>query len=153
VEVVNHGAHAGYDALLPHALLARGWETQEDMALNGALNKPSLDPVTYKVWLDNNAVGYVALPMATVGGFPEYSLVSSGRADYLTRIWHNDNWQLFSVANPTPIVAAPARVLGHTQAKMRIAVPCACTLGLRLRWSKFLHATLEQPSPTAPAVT
>ncbi|MEO9139259.1 MAG: hypothetical protein ABI345_09355, partial [Jatrophihabitans sp.] len=57
VEVVNHGAHAAYDALLDHAMLARGWETQEDTALNESLLQDPLSPVTYKVWLDNNAVG------------------------------------------------------------------------------------------------
>ena len=80
VEVVNHGAHAAYDALLDHALLARGWETQADTALNRALHTDPLDATTYKVWLDNNAVGYVALPAVSVSGYSEYDLVRSGRA-------------------------------------------------------------------------
>ncbi len=37
LEVVAEGAHAAYDALLNHAMLARGWETQEDNALNPIL--------------------------------------------------------------------------------------------------------------------
>jgi len=45
VEVVNHGAHAGYDALLGHAMLARGWETQEDNSLNRSLMQDPLDPL------------------------------------------------------------------------------------------------------------
>jgi hypothetical protein len=145
VEVVNHGAHAGYDALLGHAMLARGWETQEDNALNKALFKDPLDPVTYKIWLDNNAVGFVALPSASMGGYAEYTLVQKGTAPYLHRVWSNDDWQLFRVSDPTPIVGLPASVLAHDQKSMTIAVPCACTIVVRLRWSKFLTATLQHP--------
>lgn len=141
VEVVNHGAHAGYDALLGHASLARGWETQEDNALNKSLATPRLDPVTYKVWLDNNAVGYVALPLSSVGGSPEYTLVQHARAGYLHRIWSGADWQLFRVGNATPIVARPATITAHTQSSMTISVPCACIVGVRVRWSKFLGAT------------
>lgn len=143
VEVVNHGAHAGYDALLGHASLARGWETQEDNALNAALNENPLSPVTYKVWLDNNAVGYVALPHASVHAYPEYTLVAEHRANYLQRIWHDENWELFRVAAATPIVANPARLVGHTQSSMTIEIPCACAVNIRVRWSKFLSADLQ----------
>src|SRR3954468_15918643 len=130
VEVVNHGAHAGYDALLDHALLARGWETQEDVALNGSLERDPLDPVTYKVWLDNNAVGYVALPSTSVGGYPEYTLVQKHRAKYLHRIWSNGDWKLFRVTDPTPIVGRPGSVVTHDQKSMTIRVPCACTISV-----------------------
>jgi hypothetical protein len=143
VEVVNHGAHAGYDALLQHAMLARGWETQEDNALNKSLKKESLDPVTYKVWLDNNAVGYVALPSGSVQSDPEYTLVESGKADYLHRVWKDANWQLFRVDHPTPIVGRPGSVLGHDQKSLTISVPCKCTIPVRVRWSKFLLAALQ----------
>jgi hypothetical protein len=144
VELVDHGARAGYDALLEHAMLARGWETQEDTALNRSLTQDPLDPVTYKVWLDNNAVGYVALPSASVGDYPEYKLVASGTATYLTRIWWDKNWDLFRVDDPTPIVAAPASVLDHDQKSMTVRVPCRCTVAVRVRWSKFLTAALQQ---------
>jgi hypothetical protein len=147
VELVDHGARAGYDALLVLAMLARGWETQEDTALNKPLTEDPLDPVTYKVWLDNNAVGYVALPSASVGDYPEYKLVSSGTAGYLTRIWWDSKWDLFRVDNPTSIVAAPASVLAHDQKSMTLRVPCRCTVALRLRWSKFLSAVLQQRGP------
>jgi hypothetical protein len=142
LEVVNHGAHAGYDALLDHALLARGWETQEDNALNGSLLH-DLDSVKYKLWLDNNAVGYVALPSSSVQGYPEFTLVEKHRPKYLHRIWSNTDWQLFRVEPATPIVARPATILGHDQKSMTIRVPCACTVAVRVRWSKFLTATRQ----------
>ena len=70
VEVVDHGAHGGDYALLDHAQLARGWETQENAELNKTLDDKSLDKTTYKIWLDNNAVCYVALPADPVAEQP-----------------------------------------------------------------------------------
>ena len=140
VEVVNHGAHAAYDALLDHAVLARGWETQEDIALNSSLAQHDLDAVTYKVWLDNNAVGYVALPAIAVNDYPEYRLVQAATPDYLKLIWQTDDWRLYRVADATPIVPRPATLIDISQSKLTLAVPCVCTVNLRIRASKFLHA-------------
>jgi hypothetical protein len=140
--VVNHGAHAGYDALLPYAMLARGWETQEDQELNKALDQTPLPPTTYKVWLDNNAVGYVALPSSSVGGYPEYTLVRRGHITYLQPFWHDAQWQLFKVRDPNPIVARPAGIVRHSQSAMTIEIPCTCRIDVRIRWSKFLGAAL-----------
>ena len=166
LEVVDQGQrngyHAGYSALLGHASLARGWETQEDGARNASLYRDPLNPVTYKVWLDNNAVGYVAVPAARVAAFPERTLVRGGRARYLHRVWHDRNWTLYRVQNATPIIAAPATITTIRQSSMTIQVPCACTVHARLRWSKFLSADLLAPGangadpapaiPPAPAV-
>ncbi len=147
VEVVDHGAHAGYDALLPYASLARGWETQEDDELNKSLDQNPLPATTYKVWLDNNAVGYVALPSASVGAYPEYTLVREHRAPYLHQIWSDTRWQLFAVTDPVPIVGTPGTIAAHTQSSMTVRIPCACTISVRVRWSKFLDGALLRPKP------
>ncbi len=160
VEVVNHGAHAAYDALLGTASLARGWETQEDTALNGVLNQSPLHAVTYKVWLDNNAVGWVAMPSSTFGAtvspYPEYTLVSQHRPGYLHEYWHDRHWTLFRVSDPNPIVAPPASLQRLTQSSMVVRVPCACRVPVRLRWSRYLDATLRQnasPLDSVPVVS
>ncbi|MEO8888490.1 MAG: hypothetical protein ABI301_07375 [Jatrophihabitantaceae bacterium] len=143
VEVVNHGAHAAYDALLNHATLARGWETQEDLALNASLQQNDLDGVTYKVWLDNNAVGYVAMPSAEFVNYPEYKLMRTkiGSMSYLKLVWQTEDWKLYRVQNPTPIVPAPATLVQLNQSRLTLDVPCVCTVNVRVRWSKFLHAS------------
>jgi hypothetical protein len=151
VEVVNHGAHAAYDALLNHATLARGWETQEDNALNQALNDQNLDAVTYKVWLNDNAVGYVALPMIpNTTRYPEYALVDSGRLPYLKLIWQTQDWKLYQVQHASQIVAAPATPVTVTQSQLTVDVPCACDVHLRIRFSKFLHVGEDLPPGSAP---
>lgn len=147
VEIVTHGAHAAYDALLDHAMLARGWETQEDNALNKVLSNRSLDATSYKVWLDNNSVGYVAIPIAKPSKSPEYTLVNEGDLPYLTQVWASKDWTVFRVTNPTPIVAPPQNVLDYSQSHLTIRVPCACTFSVRVRFSKFLRA---QPAAAEP---
>lgn len=145
VEVIAHGfsrgSHAGDEALLNHAMLARGWETQEDQALNAILGNRSLSPVSFKVWLDNNAVGYVAIPRQKVQSSPEYDIVAAGTS-YLTRVWQSVDWQLFHVTNATPIIQRPASVLVRSQARLEVNVPCRCSISVRLRYSKFLKATM-----------
>jgi hypothetical protein len=151
VEIVTHGAHAAYDALLDHAMLARGWETQEDNALNKTLSNPLLDATSYKIWLDNNSVGYVAIPSTKRDKSPEYALVDEGKLPYLTQVWASQDWILFRVANPTPIVAPPQDVLEYSQSHLTIRVPCACTFSVRVRYSKFLRAATDVQGQ-APAV-
>ncbi len=134
--------HTAAYALLGHAALAGGYETQEQNSLNGILNEPArLNTTSYKVWLDNNAVGYVALDRTRTQDYAEYTLVSTTKLGYLTELSRNKRWILYRVSNPTPIVPAPQQLLSAGQATMRIQVPCACSFYVRVRYSKFLGAT------------
>jgi hypothetical protein len=144
LEVVAQGAHAAYGALLGHAMLARGWETQEDNALNRTLISDTLNKTSYKIWLDNNSVGFVALPRSKVETYPEYTLVTSGNLPYLTQVWSSADWVLYRVSNPTPIIAAPQQVLAYTQAKLTIRTECACRFSVRIRYSKYLRASAAE---------
>jgi hypothetical protein len=152
VEIVTHGAHAAYDALLDHAMLARGWETQEDNLLNKTLQNAALDSTSYKIWLDNNSVGYVAFPVTKSDKSPEYLLVADGDLDYLKQIWAGDDWILYRVDDPTPIVAPPQKVLTYSQSQLTLRVPCTCTFSVRVRWSKFLRADAVVGPATARVV-
>jgi len=142
LEVVADQAHAAYDALLEHAMLARGWETQEDNHLNAVLaSATQLDATSYKVWLDNNSVGWVAIPRSQIQTFPEYTLVASGRLGYLHEVWHNGDWTLYSVSDAVPIVQAPQTVVRYSQAQLIIRTTCACQFHVRIRYSKYLAAS------------
>ena len=141
LEAVPNGTHTSAYALLDHAMLARGYLTQTDNALNRVLmSRADLNAVTYKIWLDNNAVGYVAIGTTTLGPNAEYSLISGGHLPYLRQIWANTNWRLYRVANATPIVGPPARIRDPDQSNLTIDVPTAGTLPVRVRWSKYLTA-------------
>jgi hypothetical protein len=141
LEAVPDGTHTAAYALLDHAMLARGYLTQTDNALNAVLtSRDKLNALTYKTWLDNNAVGYVAIGKTALSPNAEYTLVSGGKLPYLTQVWSDTNWTLYRVKDPTPIVAAPARIRDADQSSMTIDVPKAGRLPVRVRWSKFLTA-------------
>jgi hypothetical protein len=138
VELVS-ASHAAYAALLDHAVLARGWETQQDSALNGRFDSRPLNPRAYRGWLDQNAVGFVALNVPG-NSSPEARLLARGRPGYLRPIWRAAHWELFAVTNPAPIVGSPAVLAELTQSRLTVHIPCACGVALRVRWSKFLTA-------------
>ncbi|HET9117472.1 MAG TPA: hypothetical protein VFN75_05230 [Pseudonocardiaceae bacterium] len=150
LEAVPDGTHAAAFTLLGHAMLARGYETQADNALNAVLmSTKDLNAVTYKIWLNNNAVGYVAIDHAGIYPNPEYNLVAKGHLPYLIPVWTNPDWTLYRVANATPIVAPPARILDADQSHLTIEAPQAATIPVRVRWSRFLTATGPVAAPAA----
>ena len=142
LEVVQDDSeHTGAYALLSHASLARGWETQEDNQYNSVLkSRATLNAISYKVWLDDNAVGYVALGTKVVHNQAEHNLVARGNLPYLHRVWSNPDWVLYRVSGATPIVAPPQRVVSSTQSQLVVQVRCTCRFPIRLRYSKFLQA-------------
>ncbi len=140
LEVVEDGTHTAAFALLGHAMLARGWETQDDHTLNQAINAPGLDATTYKIWLQDNAVGFVAIARKYRTEAPEYALVRHHRPGYLRQLWHDSRWTLYQVRNPNPLVNRPVSVRSFTQSKLVLQVPCVCSFTLRVHWSKYLGA-------------
>ena len=141
-------ARASYAALTDHALLARGWETQSFHALDGQLVSSSLDAAAYRTWLDDNAVGYVAVDTSRPAT-RESRLIATGELSYLRLAWRYGDWRLYQVRHPTPIVRPPARLVDWSQAQLRVSVPCACQTMVRIRWSRFLTVTPSLPAGTS----
>jgi hypothetical protein len=147
LEVVDDGTHTASYALLDHAMLARGYEYQEDNALNAVLTSAGLDAVRYKVWLDNNAVCYVAIASSYRRAItPEFRLVSQRRPGYLRVVWHDKSWTVYRVVHATRLVSPPVRVVRSSQSKLVLRVPCTCTFTVRLRNPQNLRAATT-PSP------
>jgi hypothetical protein len=150
LEVVDDGTRTSSFALLEHAMLARGYEYQEDNELNKVLVDPNLDATQYKLWLDNNAVGYVAISSTDRKMTPEYHLVSKLRPGYLKPLWSNDKWTLYSVQNPNPIVKRPVTVRSFSQSRLVLRVPCACAFTVRVRNPQNLTAVTTDDSAGKP---
>lgn len=123
--------------------LARGWLRQVDIDRNplffervpgAAGTGVRLDADSYRAWLTDNAVEYVAVPDAELSwvGRDEAALIERG-LPYLTAVWSNQDWTLYAVANPDPIVAAPARMLEQTAASLTFEAPAAGRFPIRLR--------------------
>jgi hypothetical protein len=89
----------------PSIPLAGGWERQLDRRYGALLYDGSLTPSSYRAWLDDSAVAYVALPDVPL----DYSSEAEARMiqrglPYLRPVWHDAHWRVFAVRRPAPMV-------------------------------------------------
>jgi hypothetical protein len=89
----------------PEFPLARGWLRQQESDDFGLFRNANLTPAAYRRWLDDRAVSYVAVSDSDLDYLAddEAALVTGG-LPYLKEIWSNDDWRLYAVRHPTPLV-------------------------------------------------
>ncbi len=106
IEVVPTQTFAQADTLaLRIDGIARGWETQLDRALNPEFYTGHLDADTYRRWLLEHAVSIVALPLGRLRDMSlDEAAVIRSRPTYLREVWENDDWQVYEVADASPLV-------------------------------------------------
>src|SRR3569623_1127166 len=97
VEPATKGAARYVGETMP---LARGWERQADRTANPlfyADDSHPLDPASYRAWLDQLAVAYVAVPdtRRDYASVDEAKLIQGG-LPYLRQVWHNEDWTLYA---------------------------------------------------------
>jgi hypothetical protein len=143
VEVVPLRDHWESAYVAPTVPLARGWQRQVDTDRNPLFYDGTLTADTYRRWLAGHAVAYVAL----ADGYPpdrpgraEAALVAGG-LPYLTPVWRGGAWTLYRVADPTPLVAAPATLVASAADRVVFDVPAPADVLVRVRWSRWLTAT------------
>jgi hypothetical protein len=141
VELVDNATRAGSHLLGSDVALARGWENQSDARYHALFHTAgALDATSYRRWLRDNAVGYVAvaadpLPLAR----PEADLVRSG-LPYLTQVWHDDAWTLYRVDDAAPIVPEPLALVSSSPDELVVAVPDTRTHRVQVRPNRYLVA-------------
>ena len=120
--------------------LARGWERQLDRRFGALFYDGSLRPATYRAWLDERAVAYVAVPDVALdyAGRDEAGLVASGLA-YLRPVWRNAHWRVFAVARPRPL--ADGAVATLTPAGVTLRVRRAGTVRVRVHPTRWWRVT------------
>ncbi|HEX5541184.1 MAG TPA: hypothetical protein VFX60_06425 [Micromonospora sp.] len=138
--------------------LARGWLRQADIGRNplffeavpGATGSGvPLTAESYRDWLAENAVQYVAVPDAQLSwvGRAEADLIEEG-VPYLTLAWSNPHWRLYAVADPVPIVSEPAVLVEQNAASLTFDTLAASTVAVKVRYSRWLKvdggATLDR---------
>ncbi len=93
--------------------IARGWERQLDRARHGLFyDGAPLTPARYRRWLDEQAVGWVALPGPVpidAAGEAEARLVARG-LPYLEERARAGPWRLFRVRGARPLATGAARL-------------------------------------------
>ncbi|MEU9510971.1 hypothetical protein AB0D32_32370 [Micromonospora sp. NPDC048170] len=138
-------------ASLSEVPLARGWLRQADIDRNplffttvpgAAGTGVPLTAASYRSWLDDNAVQFVAVPDAPLSwvGRAEAELVAGG-LPYLTPAWSGPHWRVWAVDDPTPIVGAPAELVAYDGASVTFRAAAAGTVPVRIRHSRWLTAS------------
>jgi hypothetical protein len=78
--------------------IARGWLRQLESEDFDLFTDGALDPDSYRGWLDEHAISYVAVADATLDYMAddEVALIDSG-LDYLIPVWSSEHWRLYRV--------------------------------------------------------
>jgi hypothetical protein len=141
VEVPFTHSHWEAALLAPQFELARGWERQLDTKNDPLFFKKGLTPAAYRVWLVNNAVSYVALPDVRLDGSSdeEAALIRSG-LPYLREVFSSKHWRVFAVLDPTPLVSAPATLIGLDHDSFTLRFPAAGSSIVRLHYTRYWTA-------------
>jgi hypothetical protein len=142
IEIVplrRHGEAAAVSSQVP---IARGWLRQIDLDRNPLFYSDSFDADAYRDWLDNNAVGWVAVARSRHdwAANEEAALVRSG-LPYLQPVWSDSIWTLYAVTNPHLVISAPGRIVSRDDISVTVELPEPGQYELRVRWSRFVGAS------------
>jgi hypothetical protein len=139
-------------AYVESAPLARGWLRQADLRWNTLFFDGTLDAESYRAWLTDTGVSYVALPRSEVSwvGGREAQLVRQG-LPYLTEVWRNEDWTLYEVAGATGIVEGTAVLVETSTGGLVFEATGPGEILLRVRWSRWLAVSGPAEAELAPA--
>ncbi len=90
----------------PEHPIARGWLRQLEHEDFDLFTEGRLDAMSYRAWLEDHAVAYVAVPNAPRDYLAEDEVeLIEGGLDYLAPVWSGEGWELYEVTEPTPLGA------------------------------------------------
>jgi hypothetical protein len=145
VEIPFTRSHWEGSEIALEAPLARGWLRQLDTGLNPIFYKGEINRLTYASWLVENAVRYVALPSAKPdkSSYGERALIERG-LPYLRLRWKSDDWRVYEVLLPTPIVISQGNaniVLEQMRSdELLLDVKRPGEAIVRVRWTPYWYA-------------
>ena len=111
VEVPLTRSHWETALLAPSVSLARGWEKQLDVRFDHVLLAPGLSAASYRRWLEQQAVGYVALPDTALdpSSAQEGRLIRRG-LPYLREVSSSRHWKIYAVSSAIPLAFGPGHI-------------------------------------------
>jgi hypothetical protein len=135
--------------LAPQLSLARGWERQLDRAYDPQFYAGTLDATTYRKWLVDNGVEYVALPDARLddSSFAEARLAAAGQP-YLQPVWSDAHWRVWKFTGYRGLVDGPARLETMSADAFTLHVTGPGTVTVRVHYSS--HWAVEENGCTMP---
>jgi hypothetical protein len=140
VEVVPTVDHWEAAYVAPYVSLARGWERQLDVADNPIFyQRGGVTPTTYRKWLLNNGVSYVALTTAPLdyAGKSEAAVLRSGKVKGLRLVWSSSTWRLWQVLGTPGLVAGPGHLQALAPDMLSLDVTHPGRILLRIHFSRY----------------
>lgn len=134
--------HHWESAYLPRDLyIARGWERQLDRKLNGLFYEDENGPLTpgaYRAWLNDLAIGYVAVPKAELdyAGDAEARLISAG-LPYLRLAFNSKDWAVYRVVDPAPLAIGAGERAKLTRKGFVVMADEPGTILVKVRWTPY----------------
>ncbi|MGA4841327.1 hypothetical protein [Streptomyces sp. G45] len=152
VEVVPARDHREAAVLSPYINMARGWNRQADVERGrlfyegrpvSEVKEGAFSSASYRAWLNQWAVGFVVLykgdSVPDGAAEREHNLVTSGPS-YLKQVWHDDNWRIYRVKDPVPLVDKPGEVVTADGAHMTVRMSKPGSVIVRVAYSPWLWA-------------
>jgi len=133
----------------PVVAIAKGWSRAADTGNSPVFYDGTLNADTYRKWLDDNAISYVALSEGPYdwAASDEVALVSAG-LPYLQPVWADPTWTLYAVRDPQPVISPPGRVIARGPVSLTVSVPEPGEYVARVHWSRYLSASIGCMRPT-----
>jgi MFS family permease len=142
VEVPPTAAHWEAAYVAPRFSLARGWERQLDTSDAGIFYGGRLSSSSYRHWLLESAVSYVAVPDAPLdhAAKTEARLIARG-LPYLRERWSSRHWRVYEVLGAEPLVTPPARVVDLATDSFTVRAPASGSFLVRVRFTPYWRLT------------
>jgi hypothetical protein len=138
VEVPLTRSHWEAALLAPSVSLARGWEKQLEERYDSPLLASGLTASSYRKWLAEQAVAYVALPDAPAdpSSAREGALIRGG-LPYLRLVFASRHWRVYAVRDATPLLEGPGRLTALGSDTFALQARAAGTLLARIHYTRY----------------
>jgi hypothetical protein len=149
IEVIPTQRRGETAFVAPVVAIAKGWSRQADTGRNAIFYNGALNADTYRRWLDDNAISYVAISQGPYdwSAPDEVTLVRHG-LPYLQKVWWSQTWTLYAVTNPTPVISPSGQVVVRDAVSLTVSLPDPGEYVVRVRWSRYLTASNGCMRPT-----
>jgi hypothetical protein len=152
IEIPFTRRHWEANFVAPHIALARGWERQVDLEVNGIFYGDDIDPTSYRRWLTDNAISFVALPDA------ELDQSAHAEAELLTRgvpglevVFRSAHWTIWQVIDTKPMVEGPATLIAMDADSFTLDVQHSGEVLVRIRHSQYWRVMAPACLRSSPA--
>jgi hypothetical protein len=143
VEIPFTHVHWEAAEVAPRFPIARGWLRPDDIDYNAIFYDGPLTDASYRRWLTERGVRFVAVPDAR----PDYSAreelrLIARRPTYLRPVWSSRDWRVYEVT-PAPALATPSdfAVTELGQDELTVRAARAGEAVVRVRWTPYWRAS------------